>query len=63
MKKGDDMEKRTVEITSYVFDKVEKGRLIAILQYAKHRLNCHPNCGLERARISIEFVDYLLREL
>ena len=64
------MDKTTVTKTAYVFDEVEKSKLLQILRYAKHRLEQHGSSvnaqfptGLERAGIDVNFVKYLIKQM
>ena len=56
------MDKIRVEREAIVLDSKEKQLLRECLVYCRHRLNKHPEAGLQRC-VSKRFVDYMIEVL
>lgn len=54
------MKKQKIETYQYILDSDEMSTVIKALQYAKHRITKHPNCGAKT--MSLEKIEKLLAE-
>lgn len=54
------MDKIKIEREALVMSDSERKRLVHILQYVRHRLTKHPECGIKE---DVTFVDYMIGSL
>lgn len=59
-KKEKQMDKIKIEREALVMSDTERKRLVHILQYVRHRLTQHPECGIKE---EVTFVDYMIGSL